>query len=738
MNNKLDELRVTCDLLSPSVVGLSETWFKGTTTDVDVEINGYSIYRNDRNDGRKGGGVALYIENRISSYKFEDAYINLSSIEQVWCAIVIGKCKYLIGCIYRPNDMRKDVDIIDLRRTFENARKYVDNGNFVDTVIMGDFNLGNIIWSDGCVENILVGEGIEYDFQDIVYDTFLFQHINIPTFQIEDGISYNTLDLVFTSQQDNVTELESLGCLGDINRGHLLLSFKLIINEDIEINHQVIFNYKKADYDKISNYIDGIDWLHCFSKQSVQSMFDTFIICLSEACNKYVPKIDLSLRKPRTAPWVNCYLKNLIRKKKDLRYFNCASSWKNKAKVLEHRNLCKLIKKEIFKARKEFESNLVTRFKNSPKALFKYVNSRKNKKQHIKAIRDSNGEITNDSNKIVEIFNNQFESVFVKEGEGDLPNFEPKFSCEPIDIDEDLIALDDIKKRLQNLKAEKSSGPDGIQAILLKNCARSIAFPLSIIYKASISNSLLPIQWKCADVCPIYKKKGDKLAACNYRPVSLTSILCKILEGIIRTKIEKYLYDNCIITNKQHGFVKQKSCTTNLLETLDVISYSISNNKPVDVVYLDFAKAFDTVPHRRLLHKLDAYGIKGKLLDWIKSFLSSRKQRVVQSTYKSSWSNVLSGVPQGSVLGPLLFVLFINDLPESILSCSKLYADDTKIITSISGDEDASLLPNDLNTAYDWSKTWLLEFNLQKCLVLWLLKSCLFVHNGFSRTGNNI
>ena len=393
------------------------------------------------------------------------------------------------------------------------------------------------------------------------------------------------------------------------------------------------------------------------------------------------------------------------------------SNWKNQSKVIEYRKLCNTVKKEIFKARKVFEANLIGKVKECPRALFRYAKNQRVSNQQIKAIKNSNGDITNDPNEIVEILNNQFQDVFVREDDGTLPGFNNRYIGDPLDIDEELINLDDIVKKLECLDEDKACGPDGIRTSILKNCAKSFAFPLVLIYKASVDKSSLPIQWVTANVCPIYKK-GDKLVASNYRPVSLTSILCKLLETIIRTKMEKYLYDNCLISSKQHGFVKQKSCTTNLLETLDLISCLISQNKPVDVAYLDFAKAFDTVPHKRLIHKLRAYGISGRLLNWIKSFLTNRRQRVVQGEAKSSWSNVLSGVPQGSVLGPLLFVLFINDLPEIITNCVKLYADDTKIISSVANDNEKMLLQLDLNRAYEWSKTWLLEFNLMKCLVM--------------------
>ncbi len=190
------------------------------------------------------------------------------------------------------------------------------------------------------------------------------------------------------------------------------------------------------------------------------------------------------------------------------------------------------------------------------------------------------------------------------------------------------------------------------------------------------------------------------------------------MESIVRDSIMKHLIDNKLISTEQHGFVKNKSCVTNLLETLDLITQALEDGFPIDIIFLDFAKAFDSVPHERLCSKLSAYGINGELLNWCKGFLSNRTQRVVLGKYVSDWKAVLSGVPQGSVLGPLLFVIFINDLVFNKTNKCKLYADDTKVISIIKSQDDISNLQDDLDKMVEWSDKWLVKFNNDKCKVM--------------------
>ena len=296
-----------------------------------------------------------------------------------------------------------------------------------------------------------------------------------------------------------------------------------------------------------------------------------------------------------------------------------------------------------------------------------------------------------------DILQDQFCSVFTKEPDGDLPEFQQRTDSK-VELD---LTLEMVKKELESLNPNKSLGPDEIHPTMLKELAEYIAIPLHKIMTKSFREGSLPDEWKVAHVSPIYKK-GNKNLAENYRPVSLTSIACRLMERIMRDQIMKHLMDEKLLSNKQHGFMGKRSIITQLLCYLDKCADSISNNKVVDVIYFDFAKAFDSVPHRRLLKKLDAYGIKGEELQWIKSFLSDRYQCVKVNGEISKRCKVQSGVPQGSVLGPLLFVIYINDLPEVTEAEMFLFADDTKLFKEINSEQDAIRLQKDIDAMENW------------------------------------
>lgn len=187
------------------------------------------------------------------------------------------------------------------------------------------------------------------------------------------------------------------------------------------------------------------------------------------------------------------------------------------------------------------------------------------------------------------------------------------------------------------------------------------------------------------------------------------------MESLISDQIRSYMEFNNFFNPCQHGFRQHRSCVTQLLEVLNDLTNMIENSTPLDIIYLDFSKAFDTVPHTRLLNKLKAYGIDGKILDWIKNFLTNRQQRVKVNSSYSDYSAVTSGIPQGSILGPLLFIIYINDLPECINSSCKIFADDTKLYNNASNQ---SIIQNDLLNLLEWSRLWPLSFNVNKCCVL--------------------
>ena len=315
-----------------------------------------------------------------------------------------------------------------------------------------------------------------------------------------------------------------------------------------------------------------------------------------------------------------------------------------------------------------------------------------------------------------EILQQQFCSVFTREPEGEIPHLEHR---NPKSISSCRFTEPQIRKLLQQLSADKACGPDGLHPCLLKELSSEISGAICVLFNLSIATGRIPAEWKKAEVKPIFKK-GSRHSAENYRPVSLTSILCKVLESLVRKVVMDHRTDSDILASQQYGFVAGRSTTLQLLHYLDKITEIIAAGGVVDSIYLDFSKAFDTVPHRRLLGKLDAVGVRGELLAWIKDFLSERTQFVTVNGESSEPADVISGIPQGSVLGPILFVIFINDMPLLLKCLSYLFADDTKAANQVRTEADARQLQSDLDELQRWSDLWLLRFHPGKCKVLTL------------------
>ena len=270
-------------------------------------------------------------------------------------------------------------------------------------------------------------------------------------------------------------------------------------------------------------------------------------------------------------------------------------------------------------------------------------------------------------------------------------------------------------------------GPDQIPIIVLKTCAKTLAPGMTKIFQKSIDYGELPDDWLNANVAPVYKK-GDVHKAENYRPVSLTSVTCKLLEHILCKHILTHLEKYNILTSLNHGFRSGYSCDTQLIVTLNDLLQSYDQNKQTGVVILDFSKAFDTVPHDKLMYKLEKYGIKGDFHKWLTSFLTKREMRVIREGEQSNKAVVVSGVPHGTVLGPLLFLCQINDLPECVKSQVRLFADDCLLYRQIKNREDHILLQNDLTCLEEWAQKWGMRFNV-KCYVMSIKGKSSYLYN---------
>jgi hypothetical protein len=388
----------------------------------------------------------------------------------------------------------------------------------------------------------------------------------------------------------------------------------------------------------------------------------------------------------------------------------------------KYNDYCRLrnqVKSLTRKAKRDHERDIANKSKDNPKKFWQYVKSQTKTRPGVSDLKykdaDTNQEKTTETDKEkAEVLLNFFSTVFTIEPDGDLPQFGSRADTMMAGIKVD---VDIVKKKLDKLNSNKSPGPDGIHPRVLKEASESLSLPLSLLFQHSLDTGEVPEDWRRAHVSAIFKK-GCKKQPGNYRPVSLTCITCKILESIIRDAVFEHMTSNHLFSDYQFGFIKGRSTSLQLLKVLDEWTEALDDRGSVDAVYLDFQKAFDKVPHARLLQKLQNYGVPAQLCSWTRGFLSNRRHKVVVNGASSEWAEVTSGIPQGSVLGPLLFVIYINDLPDALSSRAYLFADDTKIFRKIDVPEDEELLQRDLNQLTRWSDTWLLKFHPQKCKVL--------------------
>ena len=349
---------------------------------------------------------------------------------------------------------------------------------------------------------------------------------------------------------------------------------------------------------------------------------------------------------------------------------------------------------------------------NNPKTFWSYVRRTNTEHMGIPTLIDIDGKTHVTPQAKAEILCNHFESQYQHTGDTDLPNISP--SPHPC-IPKLTIGLEGVKRCLQAINPNKACGPDEIPARIYHDYAHELAPMLRCIYQQSYNEGQVPDDWKSATVCAVHKK-GATSDAKNYRPISLTVLACKFMEHICASHINKFLANTHILNSKQHGFRQGLSCQTQLIEVVNDWVCSLNSKRgaktcQITVALFDFSKAFDRVCHKRLLLKLDFYGIRGPMREWIDSFLQDRTQTVSIQGVNSSSIHVVSGVPQGSVLGPLLFLLFINDIDNNIQSPLRLFADDTILYREIWSKDDHNIIQNDIQTLFKWSQTWKLSQN---------------------------
>ena len=702
--NKRVELQAAISSYVPDIICITEFAPKSTSTliqETELQITGYDLFSNIGNYKR---GVLIYVhkELKASPSAVEEMW---QSEEGCWCEVKLqDDDKLLIGCIYRsPNssDTNNENMLNSLRQICKEAK-------FSHLLLCGDFNIPEIDWNE---EVSLKGpDHLAFEFMECIRDCFWYQHVRNPTRSRRDQVE-NVLDLVLTNEEGMIDDIHHEAPLGKSD--HMILKFSFQCYKQIKIPTNSKFNFHKGNYDAINEDLRGHDWIADMSMLTVEESWKLFEERLKVTMERNIPKVKASTRKSKKPLWMNNTVLTKLKKKHSAfkRYLQTREG-EDYQQYARARNQAKWACRA---AVRDFERNIARESKLNPKAFFNYTNSKLKTTSSVPDLDTRNGIKTSGDKQKANVLNDFFSSVFTRENLQNIPDFEEKNLVEEM---KNLVITEDmVLQKINKLKPNKSTGLDGISPRVLLETAVNIVTPVTIIIQKSISEGILPQRWKDAAVIPIYKK-GKKSTPGNYRPVSLTSILCKVTESIIRDHIMDHLYRNRLLTPCQHGFVRDRSCITQLLECLDDWTEMLDSGESIDVIYMDYAKAFDKVAHMRLMKKLRGYGVNVQIRNWIQNFLSERRQKVVVNGEESEWAHVLSGVPQGSVLGPVLFVCYINDLPQEVQTKVKLFADDTKLYTKVSEEYGRHELQEDINNLDKWAKEWQLSFNASKCKVM--------------------
>jgi len=723
--DKLTELKARILNIHPHIIAVTETkpkHFK-ERDEADYIINDYTAHlchimpNHDR-------GIIVYthksLDKSITRIKATSVFKEATLLE---IKLQRGD-KLIFGCFYRsPNSSNENNNqLADLIRSLSRSYSHV--------CLVGDFNFGAINWSleavlDGassptdCLEGPPVPSA-ESVFLHATRDSFLFQHVESDT-RARGNNNSSLLDLVLTNEEPMVSELKHRAPLGKSDHDLLTFQFHCYLENS---KPRTTFNYDKGSYDDMRESLLESSWLRDIEATSAGMCTEELWQHIKEQLlilkNTFIPKTTVGGNpKWRHEFPIDEQLRNLISNKDKAHRRWMAHKNKDdednfRRQYVKLRNGCK---NKLRKEKRRFEKQVASKAKTQPKAFWSLTKRRMKTKVGIAPLLadpEDNDTLTFTDKDKAEILQRQFVGAFTREPVGPTP--EPQFHTKST-INDVQLTETAVMEKLATLKIDKSQGPDGLHPRLLQELANIIAKPITLLFKKSLSEGLLPSDWKQAEVSPIYKKGPKKLAA-NYRPISLTSVLCKVLESFLREAIVDHINTDELLSNKQYGFVKGRSTVLQLLHYLDQCAEIVADGGVVDTIYLDYAKAFDTVPHRRLISKLEYYGIRETVLCWIRSFLIGRHQFVNVNGEHSTPASVLSGVPQGSVLGPILFILFINDLPCTTHSDSYLFADDTKVLKRVTCREDALQLQKDLDNMQEWSEKWLLMFHPQKCKVL--------------------
>ena len=696
---------------------VTESFLKKRNPDHEVAVRDYSHLRADRPDIIKGG-VILYTHN---DFVIDERDIYADTI----CQAVMtynSTINLLVIGIYRP----PRADDKSFNACLKKISEFINKHDDADIHVMGDLNFRYINWETKEInkERRLKSEiNCAVSFLSFMDKYFLNQFVT--EFTRKDK---SILDLVLTNNHHSIHSIEvDKTQLSDHDIVWTQLTYKQMMktpnhHNNIPDSPFDNINLNKANWDNIRGELSEVNWTESLKEKNVEEIISVLTEKLTTSCSKHAPvregKTDNKLHIPpkrrsllkirrRLNTKINIckYLKPIGHEKKLEKY--------NRKKAQVEIDLRDAIREEA----KVNEMKAIEKIKKNPRAFFTYAKRQSKTHDTIGPLLDKENKLQSDPKTMSEILQNQYTKVFSDKESGDSNQPQQDTSQIP-ELHEILISTEDIIKAINQIGSRSAPGPDKIPAILLKECKNEIAPALVMLWQKSLDSGEIPSHLLNQTIIPIFKKENKSLPS-NYRPISLTSHFIKIIERVIREKIILHIISHNLITGKQHGFMPNRSTLTQLLQHIDSILEILESNGNADILYLDMCKAFDKVNHKILLEKLSNMKITGKIHAWIEQFLTARSQQVVVNGYKSSPAAVQSGVPQGTVLGPVLFVIYMNNITEYVKSTLiSMYADDSKLISSVKNMQDRAKIQTDLEGLIKWTVANSMEFNEGKFQLL--------------------
>ena len=691
---------------------ITESHSKSYHLDAEFAIKDYTPLRADRPVIQRGG-VIIYTHNSIS-WDSTDTYADtICQAAMTYSADI----DLILVSIYRPPRACDK----SFQKCLKKVEDFIHKHNTADIHMNGDFNMPYLSWADkqinrsnrltseiNCADNLL---------------NFMNKHLMTQMVTETTRKDKATLDLHITNNSDAIHNIwvEKVE-MSDHDMVWSSLLYKKITNAnqkfDVEPESPLDrLNLNKADYDSIRSEFNKIDWKQNLEGKDVDEMLEYINHEIFDACTKHAPEKKSKSNKLYIPP----KRRSLLKKKKRI---NSGINVCKYLKPLGHENkLRKLNKKRaeieieirdsIREEKVKKEMDVIKKIKTNPKAFYSYA--KKNSKTHtsIGPLIDCFNKLQSHPAAMAEILQSQYTKTFSDPNEGTTDQSQPDNNHVP-EFSNISISEDDVVQAINLISANSAPGPDKIPANLLKECKNELAAPLAILWTKSMESSKIPASLLKQTIIPIYKKNNKSLPQ-NYRPISLTSHIIKIYERILRARLIKHLETNKLISKHQHGFREFRSTLTQLLQHIDSILEILESSGNADILYLDMAKAFDKVSHKILLSKLTNMKVTGKVHAWITEFLTKRSQEVNIEGHKSSPADVISGVPQGTVLGPVLFIIYMNNITYYVTSTIiYMFADDSKLIAKIQNVEDRQKLIIDIQSLLSWTEINAMKFNEDK------------------------